>query len=56
MYVRRKTIKGRQYFYLVRSVRRGDIIRQECLAYIGPTMPTKKELEALKKKHVRRLR
>jgi hypothetical protein len=51
MFVRKKTIKGRQYYYLVRSVRAGDTIRQECLEYLGPKLPPKKELEALKKKH-----
>jgi hypothetical protein len=51
MYVRRKTIKGRVYYYLVKSIRNGDTIRQVYLDYIGPIMPTKKELAALKKKH-----
>ncbi len=50
MFVRTKMVKGRGYFYLVRSVRDGDRIRQECLQYLGPKLPGKRELEAVKKK------
>jgi hypothetical protein len=54
MFVRRKTVKGRQYFYLVRSVRSGDTVRQQCLEYLGAAMPAKKELERLKRAHGRK--
>jgi len=51
MFVRKKTIKGRQYYYLVRSVRDGSTIRQVYLEYIGPAAPTEKQLKKLVKKH-----
>jgi hypothetical protein len=51
MYVRKKRIKGREYYYLVRSVRSGQTIRQEYVEYLGPQPPTKKHLDALKRKH-----
>ncbi len=51
MFVRKKTIKGRQYYYLVRSVRDGAAVRQECLEYIGPVAPTEKQVKKLVKKH-----
>jgi hypothetical protein len=51
MYVRKKRIKGREYYYLVRSVRSGNSIRQEYLAYIGTFAPQIKKLDALKAKH-----
>jgi hypothetical protein len=56
MFVRKKTIKGRVYYYLVRSVRKGDSIRQEFVDYLGARLPSKKELEAIKKKHTKRKR
>jgi hypothetical protein len=54
MFVRKKTIKGRQYYYLVRSVRTGGTVRQQCLEYLGAALPHKKELEKIKKAHARR--
>ena len=56
MFVRKKTIKGREYYYLVRSVRDGDAVRQEYLEYLGPNIPQKKELQRLKRKHSKRPR
>ena len=56
MYVRTKKVKGREYYYLVRSVRHGNQVRQENLEYLGPKMPTKKQLEAVKRRHGRRLK
>ena len=54
MFVRKKVIKGRGYFYLVRSVRRGSSVRQECLEYLGAKLPSKKEMAAMMKKHSKR--
>jgi len=51
MFVRRKTIKGRTYFYLVKSVRNGDRITQQYLEYLGAQIPTKKQLDVKKKKY-----
>jgi hypothetical protein len=34
-FVRSKTIKGRQYFYLVEGVRKGNKTFQKVIAYLG---------------------
>jgi len=39
-YVRRKTIKGKTYCYLVKSVREGKRVRQVFVSYIGNPPPT----------------
>ncbi len=51
MYVRQKTVNGRQYFYLVKSVREGKTVRQKVLKYLGPTRPSKKSMKDIMKKH-----
>ena len=38
-----KVIKGKKYFYLVRSIRKGDKVRQETLRYLGRARPLTKE-------------
>jgi len=38
-YTRIKTIKGRQYKYLVRGVREGNSVRQKVIKYLGPVEP-----------------
>jgi hypothetical protein len=53
MFVRRKKVRGREYYYLVRSVRDGNTVRQEHLEYLGPTLPSKRELSAIKERHVK---
>lgn len=35
-YIRTKTIKGRDYLYLVRGVREGASVRQKVVRYLGP--------------------
>jgi len=47
MYIRKKTIKGKEYYYLVRSVREGKNVRQAFLAYLGTEKPDKKELKKI---------
>lgn len=39
MYLVRRRIRGREYWYLVRSVRSGDRVRQEVVRYVGPVDP-----------------
>jgi len=50
-YVRSKNIKGRIYYYLVKSVRDGDKVRQINLAYLGAEKPTEEEIRKIKKRH-----
>ncbi len=50
-YVRSKNIKGRIYYYLVKSVRDGDKVRQINLAYLGAEKPTEEEVRKIKKRH-----
>ncbi|MFH1072133.1 MAG: helix-turn-helix domain-containing protein [Nanoarchaeota archaeon] len=38
-YTRIKTIKGRQYKYLVSGVREGNSVRQKVIKYLGPVEP-----------------
>ena len=45
MYVRKKIIKGRTYFYLVKSVRNGSSVRQVYLEYLGAEPPSKTVLK-----------
>jgi hypothetical protein len=35
MFIRKKTIHGKTYHYLVESVRTGEGVRQKVLAYLG---------------------
>jgi hypothetical protein len=51
MFVRQKIIKGRTYYYLVRSKRQGASVVQETIEYIGAKKPSKKNITVLKKKH-----
>lgn len=50
MFVRKKTIRGRTYYYLVKSVRKGKMVRQRVLAYLGNIKPFRLELGKIKKK------
>jgi len=44
-YIRTKKIKGRTYYYLVKSVREGDRIRQVMLEYLGTEKPDTEKQE-----------
>ncbi len=50
-YVRSKNIKGRTYYYLVKSVREGKKIKQINLAYLGAESPGEEEVRKLKKRY-----
>ncbi|MCK4491859.1 MAG: hypothetical protein KAU03_04495 [Candidatus Altiarchaeales archaeon] len=48
VYVRSKKIGGGTYYYLVRSVREGDRVRQVIVQYLGSKEPGKEEVSKLK--------
>ena len=51
VYVRSKRVKGNTYYYLVKSVREGDRVRQVTLDYLGAERPDTSELIRLKKSY-----
>ncbi|MEA3255361.1 MAG: hypothetical protein U9Q22_05955 [Candidatus Altiarchaeota archaeon] len=51
VYVRSKRVKGNMYYYLVKSVREGDRVRQVTLDYLGAEKPDTCELIRLKKSY-----
>jgi len=53
MFIRKKKIKGRQYYYLVKSVRKNCNVKQEYVEYLGSIEPTTEEIIKLKKKHLK---
>ena len=48
-YIRKKIVKGKEYWYLCKSVREGSKVRQEIIKYIGTQKPSPQEVENLKK-------
>lgn len=53
MFIRKKKVKDREYFYLVKSIREGKKVRQITIKYIGTEIPKNfnlKQLENKKKK------
>jgi hypothetical protein len=57
MFVRKKRIGSRQYYYLVRSVRGLDgKVRQEHVEYLGAQQPGVKELKKIIRKHNKRIK
>jgi len=51
MFIRKKQIKGRTYYYLVKSVRSKNHVRQIVLEYFGAEIPPERKLEKIKVKH-----
>ena len=51
VFVRTKKIKGRDYYYLVKSIRKGNTIKQITLEYLGSEMPSKNEIKKIKKRY-----
>lgn len=49
-FIREKTVKGRTYYYLVKSIREGNRVRQKTIKYIGPEKPSEDEITRLKKR------
>jgi len=46
-FIRRKQIKGKDYYYLVKSVREGLKVRQVVIKYLGTTPPEETASELL---------
>ncbi|MFH1403554.1 MAG: hypothetical protein ABIH11_04715 [Candidatus Altiarchaeota archaeon] len=51
MFVRKKRIKGREYYYLVKSVRRDGRVSQEFVEYLGSEAPSPRQLAEVKTRH-----
>ncbi|MEM4347032.1 MAG: hypothetical protein QW802_00390 [Candidatus Altiarchaeota archaeon] len=52
MFIRKKRIKGREYFYLVKSIRKGKKVRQITLKYFGTEIPKNFDFKHLENKGV----
>jgi hypothetical protein len=48
-FVRTKRKGNRTYYYLVESRREGNKVRQKVIKYLGAEMPTKEQIETLRK-------
>lgn len=53
VFIRAKQIKGKDYYYLVKSTRRGGKVNQINLEYLGPAFPSPAKIVKLKKKYKR---
>jgi len=51
MFVRKKQIKGRTYYYLVKSKREKTHVRQVVLEYLGAQTPPEIKLNKIKQKY-----
>ena len=51
VYVRSKKIKGQTYYYLVKSVREGERVRQISLEYLGAKKPSMEKVRRLGRKY-----
>jgi len=51
VYVREKKVKGRTYYYLVKSVRNGPRVNQVNLEYLGSVKPSVKDVREMRKKY-----
>jgi len=47
MFVRRKRISGKDYYYLVKSVREGEQVKQKFVEYVGTEKPGKERTERM---------
>ncbi|MEM2918248.1 MAG: hypothetical protein QXY62_01965 [Candidatus Altiarchaeota archaeon] len=52
MFIRKKRIKGREYFYLVKSIRKGKKVRQITLKYFGTEIPKNFDFKHLENKEI----
>jgi len=50
VFVREKKVKGKTYYYLVKSVRERGRVRQKNIQYLGSEKPSEDEIRRLKKK------
>ena len=49
-FVRAKRQGNRIYYYLVESKREGKKVRQKVIKYLGTELPTKEQIEAMRRK------
>jgi hypothetical protein len=52
-HVKRKRIRGNEYYYLVRNYRRGGKVKTKTLQYLGKEPPSAEELTRLREQHGR---
>jgi len=50
-HVKRKRIRGNEYYYLVHNYRQGGKVKTRTLEYLGTQPPTAQELAQLREKH-----
>jgi len=48
MFIRKKTIKGKDYYYLVESYREDRKVKQRVVKYLGAKKPSPEEVEKIK--------
>jgi len=48
-FIRSKRKGSRIYYYLVKSKREGHRVRQKVIKYLGTEMPTREQIEAMKR-------
>jgi len=48
-FIRTKTVKGRTYYYLVKSVRERGRVKQKTLQYLGSHKPSDEEVRRMVK-------
>ena len=48
-FVRGKRQGSRTYYYLVESKREGNKVRQKVIKYLGVQLPTKEQIEAMRR-------
>ncbi len=46
-FVRKKEYDGRVYYFLVKSIRDGNKVRQKVIKYLGKNKPSKEEIKKL---------
>lgn len=51
VFIRAKRIKGKDYYYLVKSQRRGQKVNQITLGYLGTKIPSQEKIVTLEKKY-----
>ncbi len=50
VFIREKRIKGKAYYYLVKSVREHAGVRQKIIQYLGSEKPSEDEIRRLKRR------
>jgi len=53
MFVRKKIINNKEYYYLVKSFRENKRVRQKVLEYLGTTIPNHETIKKIKEKYIK---